>query len=78
MTDVVQGLDPAVKARILVDALPYIRRFWGQVVVVKYGGNALAGTATSHEAIRMALRGIGANPLLVEAFGPRPPTLTRH
>src|ERR1019366_4814334 len=35
-------LDPAVKARILVDALPYIRRFWGQVVVVKYGGNALA------------------------------------
>jgi acetylglutamate kinase len=41
----VLGVDPAVKARILVDALPYIRRFWGQVVVVKYGGNALAGTA---------------------------------
>jgi acetylglutamate kinase len=34
--------DPAAKARILVDALPYIRRFWGHVVVVKYGGNALA------------------------------------
>ena len=31
------------KAAILVEALPYIRRFWGQVVVVKYGGNALAG-----------------------------------
>jgi acetylglutamate kinase len=34
---------PAAKAAILVEALPYIRRFWGQVVVVKYGGNALAG-----------------------------------
>jgi hypothetical protein len=32
-------------------------------------GHRLAGTATNHEAIRMALRGIGANPLLVEAFG---------
>src|SRR5262249_126420 len=32
----------ASKAAILVEALPYIRRFWGQVVVVKYGGNALA------------------------------------
>ncbi len=35
---------PAAKAAILVEALPYIRRFWGQVVVVKYGGNALAGS----------------------------------
>jgi len=37
------SVDPATKATILVEALPYIRRFWGQVVVVKYGGNALAG-----------------------------------
>ena len=29
------------KAAILVEALPYIRRFWGKIVVVKYGGNAL-------------------------------------
>ena len=28
-------------ASVLVEALPYIRRFWGQIVVVKYGGNAL-------------------------------------
>src|ERR1700722_8093088 len=44
MSAAAMDLDPAVKARILVDALPFIRRFWGQVVVVKYGGNALAGT----------------------------------
>ena len=32
-------------ARILVEALPYIRRFAGRTVVVKYGGNALAGSS---------------------------------
>jgi acetylglutamate kinase len=42
MTGRADTTEPAAKARILVDALPYIRRFWGQVVVVKYGGNALA------------------------------------
>jgi len=40
-------LDPTAKANILVDALPYIRRFWGQIVVVKYGGNALGASAAN-------------------------------
>ena len=31
------------RAAVLIEALPYIQRFAGQVVVVKYGGNALAG-----------------------------------
>lgn len=33
----------ATKAAVLVEALPYILRFWNRVVVIKYGGNALAG-----------------------------------
>ena len=41
------GVGPAEKAEILVEALPYIRRFWGQVVVVKYGGNALAAAGAA-------------------------------
>ena len=40
-SDVLAGLDAGSKAEILVEALPYIRRFWHKVVVVKYGGNAL-------------------------------------
>jgi len=40
-------LDPQVRAALLVEALPYIRRFFEKVVVVKYGGNALAGAARS-------------------------------
>ena len=39
MTD---ELGPADRAAVLVEALPYILRFWGKVVVIKYGGNALA------------------------------------
>jgi acetylglutamate kinase len=39
------------KAAILVEALPYIRRFWGQVVVIKYGGNALAGAGPGTDAL---------------------------
>jgi acetylglutamate kinase len=35
----------AKTASVLVEALPYIRRFWGKVVVVKYGGNALDAAA---------------------------------
>ncbi len=36
--------DPATVASLLIEALPYIRRFSGHVVVVKYGGNALASS----------------------------------
>ena len=37
-------------ASVLVEALPYIRRFWGKIVVVKYGGNALHAAADGDEA----------------------------
>jgi hypothetical protein len=57
LADIVSGLDPTGTLAARPDAL---------------AGHRLAGTAANHEAIRMALRGIGANPLLVEAFGARP------
>ncbi len=31
----------AAGAEVLIEALPYIRRFWGSTIVVKYGGNAM-------------------------------------
>lgn len=74
-----EGLRPADKAQILVEALPYIRRFWGRVVVVKYGGNAIAGNGA--EAQRTALedfatdivllRSVGLRPLVVHGGGPQ-------
>jgi acetylglutamate kinase len=76
----VTGVDvsPATKAAILVEALPYIRRFWGQVVVVKYGGNALAGAAGEGDAGLASfatdivlMRSVGMRPLVVHGGGPQ-------
>jgi acetylglutamate kinase len=68
---------PALKAEILVEALPYIRRFWGQVVVVKYGGNALVGTDGKHDPLAsfaediVLMRSVGMRPLVVHGGGPQ-------
>jgi acetylglutamate kinase len=66
------------KAAVLVEALPYIRRFWGQTVVVKYGGNALAGGGrTELEALQtfasdvVLMSSVGMRPLVVHGGGPQ-------
>ena len=63
------------KAAILVEALPYIRRFWGKVVVVKYGGNALWGSendalASFAEDV-VLMRSVGMLPVVVHGGGPQ-------
>jgi len=66
----------ADKAAVLVEALPYIRRFAGQVVVVKYGGNALAG-ASDDDALSLfaqdivLMRQVGMRPVVVHGGGPQ-------
>jgi acetylglutamate kinase len=67
---------PAAKASMLVEALPYIRRFAGKTVVVKYGGNALAG-ASQHDALALfaedivLMRLVGMRPVVVHGGGPQ-------
>ena len=64
------------RGHVLVEALPYIRRFAGQVVVVKYGGNALAGTS-EHDALALfaedivLMRLVGMRPVVVHGGGPQ-------
>ena len=58
-------------AHVLVEALPYIRRFAGKTVVVKYGGNALAGTS-DHDALDAVRRGHRADAPRRHAPGRRP------
>ena len=69
----VAPLDASAKAEILVEALPYIRRFWDKVVVVKYGGNALGGGSNLADfAIDIVLmRSVGMRPLVVHGGGPQ-------
>ena len=69
----VAGLSAADKAEVLVEALPYIRRFRGTTVVVKYGGNAMGG---SDELALFAddvvlLRAVGMNVVVVHGGGPQ-------
>jgi acetylglutamate kinase len=73
--------DPAVTASLLVEALPYIREFWGKAVVVKYGGNALAapGPPAGAErsdippnAERLALAAFAEDVVLVRSVGMLP------
>jgi len=64
---------PAEKAAVLVEALPYIRRFSGRTVVVKYGGNAISGSrdlALFAEDI-VLMRSVGMHPVVVHGGGPQ-------
>jgi acetylglutamate kinase len=61
---------------VLVEALPYIRRFAGAVVVVKYGGNALAGESAVDALALFAqdvvlMRAVGMHPVVVHGGGPQ-------
>jgi acetylglutamate kinase len=67
------GLDAGAKAEILVEALPYIRRFWHKVVVVKYGGNALGNGVTLADFATdiVLMRSVGMRPVVVHGGGPQ-------
>ncbi len=68
---------PAEKAQILADALPYIRRFFGKTVVVKYGGNALAGAVNDADGLAelaadiVLMHSVGMRPVVVHGGGPQ-------
>jgi acetylglutamate kinase len=68
--------DAAARAAVLVEALPYIRRFAGSVVVVKYGGNALAGGSEADALELFAqdvvlMKSVGLRPVVVHGGGPQ-------
>lgn len=60
------------KAQILIDALPYIQRFSGKTVVIKYGGNAMINEELKNQVMEdiTLLKFIGMNPIVVHGGGP--------
>ena len=60
-------------AKVLTEALPYIQRFHGKTVVVKYGGNAMTGDDTEDSFARdiVLLKTVGLNPVVVHGGGPQ-------
>ncbi|MDA8331013.1 MAG: acetylglutamate kinase [Candidatus Dormibacteraeota bacterium] len=64
-------VDPATRAQILVEALPYIQRFHGQLLVVKLGGAAMEEEARRDSVLQdlVLLRFVGIRPVLVHGGG---------
>ncbi|AZG10916.1 acetylglutamate kinase [Pigmentiphaga sp. H8] len=66
-------LTPRIKAGVLAEALPYIRRFHGKTIVVKYGGNAMTEErlqrSFAHDVVLLKL--VGLNPIVVHGGGPQ-------
>jgi acetylglutamate kinase len=63
----------AAKAKILAEALPYIQRFHGKTIVVKYGGNAMTDDTLKQGFARdvVLLKLVGMNPVIVHGGGPQ-------
>ncbi len=63
----------AAKAKILAEALPYIQRFQGKTIVVKYGGNAMTDDHLKQSFARdvVLLKVVGMNPVIVHGGGPQ-------
>ena len=61
------------KARILGEALPYIQRFHGRNIVIKYGGNAMTDEKLKDSFARdiVLLKLVGMNPVVVHGGGPQ-------
>jgi acetylglutamate kinase len=61
------------RAKILAEALPYIRRFTGKTIVVKYGGNAMSDERLKASFARdvVLLKLVGMNPVVVHGGGPQ-------
>jgi len=64
---------PRDKAEILAQALPYIRKFHGKTMVIKYGGNAMTDPALQADFAEdvVLLKLVGINPVVVHGGGRR-------
>ena len=66
-------MNPVEKADVLLEALPYIRRFAGKVLVVKYGGHAMENAELKDSFAQdvALLKYVGMHPVIVHGGGPQ-------
>ena len=72
-TETLLSIAPRDKAEILAQALPYIRKFHGKTMVIKYGGNAMTDPALQQDFAEdvVLLKLVGINPVVVHGGGPQ-------
>ena len=74
MTDITtSAVTPEQQAQILARAMPYIRKFHGKTLVIKYGGNAMTDPALQQAFAEdvVLLKLVGMNPVVVHGGGPQ-------
>ena len=66
------NLSHSDRAQVLVEALPYIQRYYGKTIVVKYGGNAMVSDELRKAVISdiILLKLVGINVVVVHGGGP--------
>jgi len=67
------NIDPRLQAEFLIEALPYMQRFQGSTLVIKYGGNAMTEPALQEQFAYdvTLLKQVGMNPIIVHGGGPQ-------
>ena len=60
-------------AHVLIEALPYIKKFKGKTIVIKFGGNAMVDDELKHSFARdiVLMKLVGINPIIVHGGGPQ-------
>src|ERR1700758_5831516 len=71
--DSLANIAPRDKAEILAQALPYIRKFHGKTIIIKYGGTAMTEPALQQDFAEdvVLLKLVGLNPVVVHGGGPQ-------
>ena len=66
-------MSPKEKAKILSEALPYIKKFYGKTIIIKYGGNAMIDNNLKNSFAKdvVLLKLVGMNPVIVHGGGPQ-------
>lgn len=78
--DAVPQTPPELRAAILIEALPYLREFYGKTLVVKYGGNAMIDEMLKEQVMQdiALLHYVGIRPILVHGGGPEISSLMKQ
>jgi acetylglutamate kinase len=76
----ITSIPPRDRAEILAQALPYIRKYHGKTMVIKYGGNAMTDPALQQDFAEdvVLLKLVGINPVVVHGGGPQIETLLKR
>jgi len=66
------NIDNALRAEVLIHALPYIKEYYGKTVVIKYGGNAMVDEKLKESVATdiVLMKYVGINPVIIHGGGP--------